>query len=663
MELFYYRRWDGTQDVSPFEPGELLDQVADQLIEDGDIERILQRIYRWGMPGLRHHGGLQDLLERLRQLKRQQLNRYNLSSIMEDLQRRLEDVIQTERAGIERRLEQARASDAPEGLRKMLEKMASKKQKFLDELPKDFGGAVKALSDYEFMEPTAQEKFQELLKSLQQQLMGQYFQGLMNSIQSMTPEDLAQIREMVKELNRMLEERLQGGEPDFESFMQKYGHFFGPGINSLDELVESLQRRIAQMRSLLNSLSPEMRQQLQDAIDNLLRDDRLRWDLARLAANLDALYPMDELAQGFNFRGQEDITFEQAMRLMGQLQDITELEKQLDPDEGRIDPQQIDLEKVRQLLGDEAANQIEELKELERALEEAGYIERKGNRMELTPKAIRRIGQKALQDIFSNLKATSFGNHPTAREGIGGDRSDDTKPYQFGDPFHLDIEDTLMSAVEREGPGTPVRIRPDDFQVYRTERLTQTSTVLLLDMSRSMFLRGCFTAAKKMALALHSLIRGQYPRDNLYLVAFSQRANPIRPEDLPWLDGLDYQYGTNMQHAFQVARKLLAPHKGGTRQIILVTDGEPTAHIEGGRVYFSYPPTYRTIQETLKEVTRCTREGITINTFMLERGFYLLDFVEQMTKINKGRAFYTTPERLGEYVVVDYVVNRRRRLR
>jgi uncharacterized protein with von Willebrand factor type A (vWA) domain len=663
MHLFYYRRWDGTQDISPFQPGELVDQVADQLIEDGDIERILQRIYRWGMPGLQHRGGLQDLLERLRQLKRQQLNRYNLGSIMEDLHRRLDDVVQTERAGIERRLQQARSADAPEGLRNMLEKMAEKKQKFLGQLPKDFGGAVKALSDYEFMEPAAQEKFQELLKSLQQQLMGQYFQGMMNSIQSMTPEDLAQIREMVKELNRMLEERLQGGEPDFESFMRKYGHFFGPGIDSLDDLVESLQRRIAQMRSLLNSLSPEMRQQLQDAIDNLLRDDRLKWDLARLAANLDALYPMDDLAQGFNFRGQEDITFEEAMRLMGQLQDITDLESQLDPDEGRIDPQNIDVEKVRQLLGDEAARQVEELKQLEKALEEAGYIERKGNRMELTPKAIRRIGQKALQDIFSNLKATSFGNHPTAREGTGGDRSDESKPYQFGDPFHLDIEDTLMNAVEREGPGTPVRIRPDDFQVYRTERLTQTSTVLLLDMSRSMFLRGCFTAAKKMALALHSLIRGQYPRDNLYLVAFSQRANPIRPEDLPWLDGLDYQYGTNMQHAFQVARKLLAAHKGGTRQIILVTDGEPTAHMEGGRVYFSYPPTYRTIQESLKEVMRCTREGITINTFMLERGFYLLDFVEQMTKINKGRAFYTTPERLGEYVVVDYVLNRRRRVR
>ncbi len=663
MDLFYYRRWDGTQDVSPFQPGELLDQVADQLIEDGDIERILQRIYRWGMPGLRHKGGLQDLLERLRQLKRQQLNRYNLDSLMEDLQRQLDDVISTERAGIERRLEQARSEDAPENLRKILEKMASKKQKFLDELPKDFGAAVKALSDYEFMEPSAQEKFQQLLKSLQQQVLGQYFQGLLNSIQSMRPEDLAEIREMVKELNRMLEERIQGGEPDFESFMQKYGHFFGPGINSLDDLVQSLQKRITQMQALLNSLSPEMRQQLQDAIDSLLRDDRLRWDLARLAANLDALYPMEELVQGFSFRGQEDISLQEAMRLMAQLQDITELERQLDPDEGRIDPQQLDLDKIRQLLGEEAAKQVEELRQLEKALEEAGYIERKGNRMELTPKAIRRIGQKALQDIFSNLKAGSFGNHPTSKEGTGGDRSDESKPYQFGDPFHLDIEDTLMSAVEREGPGTPLRVQPEDFYVYRTERLTQTSTVLLLDMSRSMFLRGCFTAAKKMALALHSLIRGQFPRDSLYLVAFSQRANPIRPEDLPWLDGLDYQYGTNMQHAFQVARKLLASHKGGTRQIILVTDGEPTAHMEGGRVYFSYPPTYRTIQETLKEVMRCTREGITINTFMLERGFYLLDFVEQMTKINKGRAFYTTPERLGEYVVVDYVLNRRRRVR
>jgi uncharacterized protein with von Willebrand factor type A (vWA) domain len=187
--------------------------------------------------------------------------------------------------------------------------------------------------------------------------------------------------------------------------------------------------------------------------------------------------------------------------------------------------------------------------------------------------------------------------------------------------------------------------------------------VLLLDMSRSMFLRGCITAAKKVAIALNSLIRGQYPRDALYVVPFSYYAREIKPEELPRLTWNEWGYGTNMQHAFMLSRQLLGRHKGGTRQIILITDGEPTAYFEQGQIEFSYPPTYRTFQETLREVGRCTRENIVINTFMLERGHYLIDFVEQMTKINRGRAFYATPERLGEYILVDYVDNKRKKVR
>jgi uncharacterized protein with von Willebrand factor type A (vWA) domain len=219
-----------------------------------------------------------------------------------------------------------------------------------------------------------------------------------------------------------------------------------------------------------------------------------------------------------------------------------------------------------------------------------------------------------------------------------------------------------MNSVKRGGRGESLALRVEDFEVFRTEQLTQASTVLMLDMSRSMPLRGCFVAAKKVALALNSLIRTQFPRDNLYIIGFSDFARELRPESLHQITWGDYVYGTNMQHGFVMARRLLGRHQSGTRQIILITDGEPTAHFEGDRVEFAYPPTFRTFQETLREVARCTQEGIVINTFMLERSHYLTDFVSQMTRINRGRAFFATPERLGDYVLVDYVASRRKRV-
>jgi uncharacterized protein with von Willebrand factor type A (vWA) domain len=219
-----------------------------------------------------------------------------------------------------------------------------------------------------------------------------------------------------------------------------------------------------------------------------------------------------------------------------------------------------------------------------------------------------------------------------------------------------------MNAIERDGAGAPVHIQPQDFEVYRTELQSQSSTVLMIDMSRSMLLRGCWAAAKKVAMALDSLIRGQFPRDQLHIVGFALYAREMKPRQLAEMDWSEYEYGTNLQHGLMLARQLLARQRGGNKQIIVITDGEPTAHIEDGEPYFSYPPTFRTIQETLREVVRCTKDGIVINTFMLERGRSLMEFVNQMTQINKGRAFFATPERLGEYVLVDYLSGKTKRV-
>ncbi|MGZ6339759.1 MAG: vWA domain-containing protein, partial [Candidatus Limnocylindrales bacterium] len=330
---------------------------------------------------------------------------------------------------------------------------------------------------------------------------------------------------------------------------------------------------------------------------------------------------------------------------------------------GRLDRAQ-----VRDLLGDDAARDLDALDSLARRLEEAGYLERQGDRLELTPRGSRRIGQKVLDDLFARLRKDAFGDHAVDRAGGGGERTDGTKAYEFGDPFHLDLGATVSNALVRpenappplgaRGAGEPLRLRAEDFEVYRTEDESRTSTVLLVDMSRSMLLRGCFVAAKKVAVALDALIRTQFPRDHLSVIGFAYYAREIRPETLAELDWHGYEYGTNLQHGLMLARRILARQHGGNREIVVITDGEPTAHFEDGQVEFSYPPTRRTLQETLREVGRCTKEGITINTFMLERSRALTEFVAHLTRLNRGRAFYASPEHLGEYVLVDWVGQR-----
>jgi len=297
-----------------------------------------------------------------------------------------------------------------------------------------------------------------------------------------------------------------------------------------------------------------------------------------------------------------------------------------------------------------------------RQLTEAGLMDTREGRLELTPRGLRRIGQNALSDLFSRLIKDRVGRHVADRVGIGHEREFETKPYEWGDPFNLSIERTVRNALARAGAGVPVRLSPEDFEVERTESLTSTSTVLALDLSLSMPMRGNFLAAKKVAMALHALITSQFPRDYLGLVGFGELARELRAEQLPEVSW-DYTYGTNMQHALMLARRMLA-RQSGTKQVIMITDGEPTAHImEGGEPYFSYPPTPETVRVTLDEVVRATREGIRINTFMLDATGYLRTFVEKLTRLNRGRAFYTTPETLGDYVLVDFLEQKRSRRR
>jgi uncharacterized protein with von Willebrand factor type A (vWA) domain len=478
------------------------------------------------------------------------------------------------------------------------------------------------------------------------------------------PAQLERVRQMLDALNRMIEQRDRGEplDPSFESFMEDYGEFFPGNPQTLDELLEQFAAQMAAVQAALDSMSPEQRAQLQALADSLFEDLDMRWQIDRLSENLRRAVPDAGWGRRYRFTGSDPMGLADAASAARRLGEMDQLEQFLRSATSPGALAEVDLDQVAKYLGEDGARSLERLAQLARELEEAGLIEQREGRYELTALGIRRIGQRALSDLFSKLAKDRLGGHRNTYIGTGHEPEGQTKRYEFGDPFTLDIQRTVHNAVTRSGAGTPVRLEPDDFEIARTEHLTRASTVLMVDLSLSMPMRDNFLAAKKVAMALHTLISTRFPRDFLGLVGFSEVAREIKPQELPEVSW-DYVYGTNMQHGLILARRMLA-HRPGTKQIIMITDGEPTAHIvpDGAGSYdvsFSYPPTAETVRVTLAEVLRCTRAGITINTFMLDANRSLQGFVEQMTKLNRGRAFFTTPETLGDYVLVDFLEHRR----
>jgi uncharacterized protein with von Willebrand factor type A (vWA) domain len=611
-------------------------------------------------------------LNRLRQQRQQQLDKYDLSSILDDIRLRLDDILNTERQGIERRLEETRQraketsgelnSEMIEKLLKSVEERAAQNLKKLEELPSDLGGRIKELAQYDFMDDDAKRQFQELLDMLKRNAIQPYAHDLMRQIESMDPSTLAEIRRLVKAINRMMEQRLRGEEPDFQEFLREFGHFFGPQPpQSLDELIEQLQNQIAQAQSLLNSLSPTDKEALEDLLDSVL-DNATRFEMAKLAASLEALNPTSHLPRPYPFAGHESISYTEALKLMEMLHKMDNLQAQLEEARfgGSLD--NVDENLVTELMDEEAAKELEQLRSITKILEEAGYIQWTDDRYELTPHGMRRIGQKALKDIFVHLKKDSLGRHNLNLKGPGSEKMDETKKYEFGDGFQIDLQKTIMNSLLRQPQAPPLHISKDDLEVFRTETLTRSATVLMMDLSLSMPLRGNFQAAKQVAIALDSLIRTQYPRDILEIIGFSTYAHVIKREKLPYITWDEFDPYTNIQQALFMAGGFLSKTRCNNKQIILITDGEPTAHIENGHLFLQFPPTLRTIQLTLREAKRCTQHGIRVNTFMLDTHQLSSTFVMQMAKASRGRVFFTTADNLGQYLLVDYVANKRHRI-
>jgi uncharacterized protein with von Willebrand factor type A (vWA) domain len=655
-----YHRWDGSQDFYDLDPDELLAGLTDDLLAGGELDDALRRLLRSGMrtsDGERV-AGLRDLLEQLRRRRKEMLASGDPDGRLAKIANALDEIEAEERAGIDELLEEARNS-GDERRQAVTEDVATERRMALDLQPDDVAGRVQSLQNYDFVSSSARERFEELVEELRKEITDTYFQGASESLSSMSPEQIQHMREAYDALNQMLEQRARGDEldPTFDQFMERYGDLF-PGATSLDDLLEQLAQRMAAAEAMWRSMTPEQREQLRSLANSLLEDMDLRWQVERLSANLQRAFPQAGWEQSYNFTGEGPLSMSEATDLAAQLGQMDRMEELLQSASSPSALSEIDLDQVRNHLGEDAARSLDRLAKLTKTLQEAGLIEQQGGRTELTPKGVRRLGQRALGDLFSQINKDRIGDHKAVWSGMGHDREETTKPYEYGDPFNLHLSSTVGNAVRRGGSGVPVRLLPEDFEVVETEALARSATALLVDLSMSMPMRDNFVPAKKMAMALHTLISSKFPRDFLGIIGFSEVAREIKPEDLPtamW----DYVYGTNLQHALVLARRMLS-HQHGTKQIIVVTDGEPTAHIEpDGDVFFNYPPVAETLRRTMAEVVRCTRGGITINVFALDLERTQYPFVEQIAKINGGRTFYTTPDALGGYVLVDFLQHRR----
>ena len=660
---FTYSRWDGTQKGFDVDAEALFDQLTDDLLYHGDVNSALRRLLQDGMTDRdgQHMQGLRELLERLRQERDERLDRFDLGGVYSEIADELNDIVDAERHAIDDAVRAAQAS-GDQRRQDNAQRSADDRNFQLQMLPNDLAGKVRELQEYDFESNESRQRFEDLMNKLRQQLTQQMVDQIGGDMQNMSAEDLQRMKDMMAGVNDMIERRDRNEDPGFEAFMQNFGDFFPENPQSLDELLEHMARSMAAMQAMLNSMSAEQRAQLQQLSDQLLDDMDLRWQMEQLGRSLQSMMPGMNWDSSYQFDGQEPMGMGQAMQAMQQLGDLDALENLLRNAANPAALGEVDIDTVRDLLGDEAARSLDGLAKLTKMLEDAGLVHNKEGRLELTPKGLRKIGSNALRDLFNKLAKDKIGRHQMDKFGQGHERTYETKPYEYGDPFNLDLHRTIRNAVRRNGAETPVRLSPDDFEVERTEHVTRSSTVLMLDLSLSMPMRDNFLPAKKVAMALHSLITSQFPRDYMGIVGFSERASVLTAAQLPEVSW-DFAYGTNMQHGFHLARQMLNKQTG-TKQIIMITDGEPTAHVlPDGHVFFNYPPVRETVEATLREVVRCTKDDIRINTFMLDADSGLRSFIERLTSINRGRAFFTSPETLGDYVLVDFIENKRQMAR
>ncbi|MCW2887702.1 MAG: hypothetical protein QOE54_3641 [Streptosporangiaceae bacterium] len=630
----------------PYDVRAALDEMGDAVLDGTDAAEALRDLLRRGLPGADRRRGLDDLLRQVRERRRSLRG-----------QGRLDGTLEQARALLDKAIGQERATLFPDP-----SDDARMREAELDTLPSDTAQAIRRLTDYDWRSPEARRTFDELKNLLRRDVLDSQFRGMREALQNQDPQTMQRVKEMMGALNTMLEKDARGEhtQEDFERFMREYGEFFPDDPQNLEELVDSLARRAAAMNRLMASLTPEQRAELSGLMEQTLEDAGLALEMSRLSDALHGRRPDLDWGSPEHMTGEDPLGMGDATTALAELADLADLEAALNQDYPGARMDDIDEEAIRRALGRQAVDDLAALRRIEAELERQGYLRRKGGGLELTPKAVRRLGETALRRVFSQLEAGRRGDHDQHDAGQTGELTGASREWRFGDEQPLDVVRTLGNAVRRGARAPRITLSVDDFEVLETERRTAAAVCLLVDLSYSMVLRGTWGAAKQTALALHALVSTKYPQDAIQIIGFSNYARILHTTEMAGLDW-DMVQGTNLHHALMIAGRHLDQHPDFEPIVLVVTDGEPTAHLlPDGRSLFDYPPSPETLTLTLAEVDKMTRRGATLNVFMLAEDRRLVAFVEEVARRNGGRVFAPAADRLGEYVVSDYLRVRRR---
>jgi len=644
---FRYGAWSGGPDplAPPYDLAGAVDELGDRVLAGDTVRQALRELLRRGTQGVRGLDALRrDVARRTKEARRQG----RLDGTLEQVRALLDEALDSERRALfPDPSDAARLAEAE-----------------LDALPSDIARAVRELQAYAWRSEEARSAYAQIQDLLRREVLDSQFRGMKQALEGATPQDLQHVKDMLAALNAMLAADARGEhtQQDFDTFMAEYGEYFPSAPGTLAELVDDLARRAAAAQRLMDSLSREQREELQALMADATDLD-LQAQMSQLTDALRSARP--DLPWGGRQRvdGSEGLGLGDATSALEELADLEDLEAALAQDYPGATLDDIDEDAVQRALGRQAVDDVRALQQLERELQAQGYLVRDGQgRLELSPRAVRRLGLTALRRVFSDLQAPGRGGHEVRDAGAAGEVTGASRAWQFGDEQPLDVVRTVRNAVLRAGPG-PLRLTVDDMEVVETERRTTAAVALLVDLSFSMELRGTWAPAKQTALALHALVTTRFPQDAIQVIGFSDYAQVLRPEELAGLVPQRVQ-GTNLQHALLLAGRFLGRHSQAEPVVLVVTDGEPTAHLtRDGYADFCWPPLPETLELTLAEVERLTRRGATISVFMLDDEPRLLDFVDSLARRNGGRVLAPDPVRLGEYVVTDYLRARRGRRR
>ncbi len=646
---FRYGPWRGGPDplAPPYDVRAAIDQIGQDVMSAGNVRDSLRDLMRRGLDG---RGGLDRLAEKIRKLRAQARRRGDLGATLDQVRAALDQALAAERETLA----------GTEGDAARLAEMD------LETLPDDVAGAVRALDGYDWKSDEARATYQAIQDMLRREVLDAQFAGMKQALESPDPEAMQRVKDMLADLNALLakQARQEDTTDAFREFMDLHGEFFPEQPETIEELIDALARRQAAAQRMLNSMSPEQREQLGQLMSQALADADLASEMAQLGDNLRALRPGLDRESGSGMRpGGQPMGYSDAVEAVAELADLEALEAQLSQGDPGTTLDDVDVDLLEARLGHEAVRDFQALRDLERELEEQGYLSRGDDGLRLTPRAVRRLGQTALRRVFSQIAAAGHGDHEDHRTGSADEPTGLTRGWVFGDELPIDAPRTVSNALRRQGltPGAGVTLDVEDFEVSETERRTSAAVALLVDMSFSMVQDGRWGPMKQTALALNHLIETRFRQDALQVIGFNRMARKLSPVQLAEAEP-EYVQGTNLQHALILAARHLRRHPDAEPVVLVVTDGEPTAHLTGdGQAYFRWPTTTETLRATVAQVDELSRYGATINTFMLGEDAGLARFVDAIARRAGGRVFTPDIGRLGEYVVADYLTARRGR--